>query len=466
MGLAFAASAFVSLRAAADIHQALHQVGDEERGVRLTLSLASAVRDEYAHLAHTIILGTDSHQHYFRGAHSRVTSLVQELEALTPPAQQGHLATIRAASEELARLFHEAVLPAVLRGERDSVQRHHAEALGLVERAQASAEALTRVREDSIRGLEAHASTTQHASFRVTVVLLGASFLFALGVTAYLARSIGRPLAQLEAGAARLGAGDMSTRIEVQGPLEFRRLAQQFNAMTHSLHEHQQRLVQTERLASVGRLAAGVAHELNNPLGVILGYTHLLRGRFEDTAALHDVAIIEEEARRARDIVEGLLDLSRPLQQRSERVNLRALCDDVIARLREAGLLAEVQVDVAGGAVVPGSERHLRQVVMNLVRNAAEAAGRGGRIGVVLDCDSASARLSVVDDGPGLTSEVAARLFEPFFTTKPHGTGLGLAVSRAIAQAHGGTLTARPSKGTAGLSGGRFVLQLPVRGAA
>jgi signal transduction histidine kinase len=226
--------------------------------------------------------------------------------------------------------------------------------------------------------------------------------------------------------------------------------------MTAALKEHQQRLVESEKLAGIGHLAAGVAHEINNPLGVILGYTHLLERR-ADQAAREDLAVIREETLRAREIVEGLLDLSRPHTPAREPLDLRETCDEVVARLAESGLLRDVEIAVHGAAAAEGDRAKVRQVLMNLVRNAAEAAGHGGRIEVTLSEDTTDARVAVADDGPGLDDAVRGRLFEPFFTTKERGTGLGLAISRAIARAHGGDLEA--SNGPA--AGALFTLRLP-----
>jgi signal transduction histidine kinase len=228
--------------------------------------------------------------------------------------------------------------------------------------------------------------------------------------------------------------------------------------MTAALADHQRQLVQSEKLAGIGRLAAGVAHEINNPLGVILGYAKLLQRRCDGGMA-EDLGVIEEETLRAKEIVDGLLDLSRPLPPGAEDVDLRALSEEVVSRLREARLLDGVEVTVDGRAVARGHAEKLRQVLVNLLRNAAEAAGAGGRVEIRIGAGGPVAEVAVEDSGPGIPEELRARLFEPFFTTKAKGTGLGLAVSRAIARAHGGDLeTTQAPHG-----GARFALRLPGR---
>jgi signal transduction histidine kinase len=227
--------------------------------------------------------------------------------------------------------------------------------------------------------------------------------------------------------------------------------------MARSIKDQQERLVQSEKLAGIGRLAAGVAHEINNPLAVILGYVRLLQRKAEGELA-EDLRIIEDESLRAQEIVEGLLDLSRPLATAPEPVDLKALCHEATARLAETDRLAGANVEVIGSALVEGHPQKLRQVVLNLIKNGAEAAGAGGRVVVhITRAAGGGAELVVSDSGPGLPAEASHKLFEPFFTTKPTGTGLGLAVSLGIVQAHGGTLVADTPEG----GGARFTIRLP-----
>jgi len=161
---------------------------------------------------------------------------------------------------------------------------------------------------------------------------------------------------------------------------------------------------------------------------------------------------------RAQAIVEGLLDLSRPIATAPERLDLAALCRETVDRLGQAGRLEGVAVAVEGAAAVEGHAPKLGQVLANLIPNAAEAVGPGGRVGLALrQLPDGGAEVEVTDSGPGLSPAALERLFEPFFTTKPRGTGLGLAVSLGIVQAHGGRLDA----GTLPGGGARFTIRLP-----
>jgi signal transduction histidine kinase len=311
--------------------------------------------------------------------------------------------------------------------------------------------------ETSIGDIQSQMQAVRQAAFRWTVFFLAGAPLLAVGIGLSIYRSVARPVALLGEGAARLAAGDLDARIGIDSPDEFGALARQLNAMAASIKDHQERLVQSEKLAGIGRLAAGVAHEINNPLAVILGYANLLRRQAQGSLA-DDLGIIEDESLRAKEIVEGLLDLSRPLASAPEPVALEALCREAVARLAASGQLAGATVEVSGEARVEGQPQKLRQVLLNLVKNGAEAAGPGGRVRVSLARTAdGGAQVQVSDTGPGLPVEAAQKLFEPFFTTKPAGTGLGLAVSLGIVHAHGGTLEADTPAG----GGARFTVRLP-----
>jgi len=451
------AASAVALAGSARVHEGLLETRRREEGVRLSLELASAVRDQYAHQAHTIIIGDASHLGFYREAHETVARLTRALrQAARSPAELALVESIEEESGRLDAVFRERIVPAVLRGDRATVRAEHGRAQLSVTRIQDLTEALVQRFEASIRTVRADLEEVERRTRTFLVALLVAAPVVAVAVSVLIARSIAAPVARLEAGAARIAAGDLETRIEVRGAPELEALAARFNEMTDALREHQRRLVESEKLAGIGRLAAGVAHEINNPLGVILGHAKLLRKRCDGPMA-EDLAVVEEEALHAKEIVDGLLDLSRPLPEGAPPVDLRALSEEVVSRLRDARLLDGVEVAVEGRAEAPGHAEKLRQVLVNLVRNAVEAAGAGGRVRVELSEGPGRAEIAVEDSGPGIPPERRDRLFEPFFTTKPRGTGLGLAVSRAIARAHGGDLAEVGAPG----AGARFALRLP-----
>jgi signal transduction histidine kinase len=292
-------------------------------------------------------------------------------------------------------------------------------------------------------------------ALRILGGLLLAIPAFVVAAVVYLSRSVARPLARLSEGAAAVAAGNLDAQIDVDSPDEFGALAAEFNAMTTSLRLHQARLVEAEKLAAIGRLAAGVAHELNNPLQVMLGY--LSRNRdLPDPRLARELAATEAEARRCKAIVEDLLELSRP-PVTPQAVDLRSLCQDVASGLQVAQVPAAASIALHGEALALGEPPKLRQVLLNLMKNALEAAGPEGQVEVRLRSAGAQVEVAVRDSGPGVPPEVRARLFEPFYSTKPNGTGLGLAVSRALAKSHGGDIDV--ASGAAG--GAVFTLRLP-----
>jgi signal transduction histidine kinase len=425
--------------------------------MRLALDLASAVRDQYAHQAHTIIIGNDSHLGFYAEAKARVLTLIKDLrQRAERPDERAWVDDIEAGAAELDSIFGRDIVPAVLSGRTADAHLQHARALAVVSRIQQRTDLLAKRFEDAIGELQSFAQATRDRTVGWSVFFLVLAPVLAGGVAVYLGRKVARPVALLHAGAERLAAGDLDTRIAVGGDDEFGDLARQFNTMVASLKEQQHRLLQSERLASVGRLAAGVAHEINNPLGVILGYTRLLRKKAVGPLA-EDLAVVEEEVLRCQEIVEGLLDFSRPVQAGTQPIDLRALCDDVVARLAEASPTSGVAVTVAGRGETTGTSSKLRQVLLNLIKNAIEAAAPAGRVDIHVDETHECSRVTVRDSGSGLDAEARERLFEPFFTNKPRGTGLGLAVSQAIARAHGGEIVADAP----GSGGACFVLCLP-----
>jgi signal transduction histidine kinase len=455
----FAVASYLTLFHVRQIHDGLLQMKDHEEGVRLALELSSAVRDQYAHQAHTIILGDDSHLRFYEEAERRVTELTARVrQHARRPDELAWVADIERATARLDGIFRGEIVPAVLARNAAEVQEEHGRAQLQVSTIQDRADRLVDRFEASIGDFQRDVAALQTAAFRWTIFFVLFAPLLAIVVGGYVLRSVARPVARLQAGAARLARGDLDTHIDVDTPDEFGALARQFNAMTVALKEHQDKLVQSEKLAGIGRLAAGVAHEINNPLAVILGYARLRR-RKSDRETAEDLKVIEDETLRAKLIVDGLLDLSRPLAAAPESVDLRELCDEAIGRLQETRLLDGVNVSVAGDGVVEGHPQKLRQVVLNLVKNAAEAAGRAGNVEVRVEQREGSARVLVRDSGPGISLDARRKLFEPFFTTKDTGTGLGLAVSQGIVRAHGGEIEVESlSQG-----GAQFTVTLPAQ---
>ncbi len=233
-----------------------------------------------------------------------------------------------------------------------------------------------------------------------------------------------------------------------------------------SFLRHEKQMAQTDRLASIGQLSSGIAHEINNPLGIIQGYTQLLmRGETPDSQKYQDLQIILKHARNCKTIVEDLLHFARRSAPEKSEVNIREVIEDVLVFLRHRGKMEKIDIETCYDEHVPSmhmDEKKIRQVLINLLMNARHAVGEQGRITVSTRYDKVVRHvlISVADDGYGIDEKNIDRIFDPFFTTKPtgDGTGLGLAVSYGIIKNHGGEIRVESEPG----KGSVFTVILPV----
>ncbi|HVW24794.1 MAG TPA: HAMP domain-containing sensor histidine kinase [Polyangiaceae bacterium] len=302
-----------------------------------------------------------------------------------------------------------------------------------------------------------------------------------------LTRSIVAPLLELSRAAQRVAGGARRLDVPRGGARELVELGESLRAMTdrliseeqalrgkveeverttQSLREAQDRLVRSEQLASVGRLAAGIAHEIGNPIAAIMGMQDLLLdGGLEPAQERDFLRRMRNETDRINNIVRDLLDFARPaaknLSSSSEPTNVEAAIHDTVALVTPQKSFRDVQLDVDVSPALPPvrlAREHLVQVLLNLLLNAADACGPGGHVKVLAGPAGDGVAIAVEDDGPGVAADVRSRLFEPFATTKDvgKGTGLGLAVCRGLVEASGGTI----DLDAAHAPGARFVVVL------
>lgn len=299
-----------------------------------------------------------------------------------------------------------------------------------------------------------------------------------------------RPLSRLTASVEQFGQGALQHHVDERGSAEAVRLARTFNRMavllraerealtqrlaelertTRELQRTQRQLIHGEKLASVGRLAAGVAHEIGNPLTAISGLIELLRaGDLSPVQQAEFLQRIAAETDRIHGIIRELLDFARhdgPRAEIEQRCELRLAIEDAVNLVRPQKESREVQISVSVRpdlGEVAGSRARLTQVVLNLLLNAIDALSGKGQITISADllAEGGMAMLRVSDDGPGIAPEIAQHLFEPFSTTKPagKGTGLGLAVTHTIVEGLGGSISA----GNGAVAGAWFEVRLPL----
>jgi two-component system NtrC family sensor kinase len=228
------------------------------------------------------------------------------------------------------------------------------------------------------------------------------------------------------------------------------------------LEQAQSQLIRTEKLASLGQLAAGVAHEINNPLGTITIYAHLLlKGMDKEDPRLEDVELIVNEANRAKEIVQGLLSFARETKLRPGPVNVNDLLEDVLGLVVNQSLFHNIKIRKSlfqGLPTIVADETQLKQVYLNIILNAAQAMEGNGKLSITTTPERKQIKVKIRDTGPGIPPEVVKNIFSPFFTTKEKGTGLGLAISYGIIERHNGKIDVETALGT----GSTFIVSLPI----
>jgi two-component system NtrC family sensor kinase len=271
------------------------------------------------------------------------------------------------------------------------------------------------------------------------------------------------PISQLAEGISRVAEGDLSYKVRIESADELGKLSRAFNQMVRAVKERDHKLrdmaennlTAVERQISIGRLAAGVAHEINNPLTSVLSLSSLwLKHMSTEDPKREDLEIIVTETSRCRDIVRNLLDFARERPTEKKIIDINKVVRDTLVLARKYDSMEAVNMDLELSPVplnVNGDPKLLQQVFTNLILNAAEATGKGGNIRITTDEDSSGSFALVVvkDNGKGIPREYLSRVFEPFFTTKgaSRGTGLGLSVSLGIVQKHDGTIEIQSDEG-------------------
>jgi signal transduction histidine kinase len=233
---------------------------------------------------------------------------------------------------------------------------------------------------------------------------------------------------------------------------------------TAELRAAQEQLVQAEKLASIGQLAAGVAHEINNPIGVILGFAQLMLKRTPEDDPMHKpLATIEREGVRCKEIVQDLLHFAAQREPVLSRVDINAVIE-AASELMPHHVNSE-NVEVVKGFTpnlppVLGDENQLQQVFLNIMLNAYQAMPDGGRLRIASRADGNEVQAIFADTGMGISQDNLKRVFDPFFTTKEvgEGTGLGLSISYGIIEQHGGTIEVASELG----AGSMFTVKLPI----
>jgi hypothetical protein len=345
---------------------------------------------------------------------------------------------------------------------------------------------------------------TPHGTLYLTLLIIADVWVLVLFGAHQLRRLVVAPLGEVAAAAEAIAGGDLARRVPEAGTDELNALARSINRMTDHLLEERARAIRNEKLASVGRLAAGIAHEIGNPLSAIGGYAHLLRSRVGEATAAHEALDgIEREAGRIDRIVRGLLDYARPRRPTPTPADLHDAITGAAEILESQGILKKIDLRLELAAVSPkllGARHEIEQLFVNLFLNAADAMRGTGTLTVRTLCASAAemlvarprragdppafvasrapsprmrdwlegqrreelvAKVIVADTGPGVPPADVERIFDPFYTTKEpgRGTGLGLAIVARVVENLGGVIWVQPARG----HGAAFAMLFPTR---
>jgi two-component system NtrC family sensor kinase len=327
--------------------------------------------------------------------------------------------------------------------------------------------------------LEAKYRDVQQKVLTIFILITIAGMLVAIGMGSFLANRIMKPIRSLISASHEVSEGNFAPEIGPQSKDEIGVLQKTFTEMLSSLRERDKaqrveseiRLLQSEKQASVGRLAAGVAHEINNPLTGVLTFTHMLLRRKDINEEIRaDLTTIAKATERVRTIVKGLLDFSRQTVLAPEPTDINELVRSAVKLVENNALVKGVHLTftpIEGLPVRKVDRSAMQGVLLNIIMNALDATRAGGSILVTTNLGySASTmtekriEISVTDTGHGIPSENLDKIFDPFFTTKDvgQGTGLGLSVSLGIIERHGGSIQVQSTMG----KGSTFTTWLPL----
>ncbi len=313
---------------------------------------------------------------------------------------------------------------------------------------------------------------------RAVLIFLGitlAGMAIALIISNFLANGVLQPIKRLVFASQQLAKGNLEYEVELKSNDEIGELGETFNLMASSLKERderlkeytQQQIMKSERLATLGQLAAGVAHEINNPLGAVLMYTHLSLEEMEaEDTSRKNLEKVVGEATRCRDIVKGLLDFARQTEPKVEESDVNEILNRTLSLVENQVLFQNVKINKLLSSSLPKvmmDSNQIQQVFTNIILNAAESIEGEGELIVVTRRapDNEHIEIEFTDTGCGIPPENHEKIFDPFFTTKEvgRGTGLGLAISYGIIARHKGTINIRSRPG----KGSTFIVRLPIK---
>lgn len=348
-----------------------------------------------------------------------------------------------------------------------AVQRNR-ELLDQKRKVRAHLDLLSRKLDDLIRVRVRETVREERNAFFLILGLSILTVLLALVIGVMAIRGL-RPLGRLKQAAREIAAGDLQKRVQIRSRDEVGDLAAEFNRMADSIqqrdsaiHKQQERLLQSEKMAVIGRMASKISHEVKNPLNALSLNVELLEEEVQNEEARKSLKAMSAEIDRLNQVAENYLNLARAPKGSAEKADLSKILAHLEALVRPECEKRGIGVEIEPPSGLPPLHvdvTRLEQALLNLTRNAIEALKSGGRLGVRTRKENDQILLEVWDTGPGIPEEALPRIFEPFYTTKEKGTGLGLAITSEIIREQGGTIECRSRVG----EGSSFVVRLPVQ---
>lgn len=425
-----------------DVGATVEQMRRDEVSIRKGLGLAAAVREQYIHIAHSTIEGDRSHLDHYAEWVDDLEAAGAALRPDVPSEVAWRLDTLMRLSRKMDAVFRGTLLPATEQGAVLEVRRAHTRVEQMSGEAAGHADAIAMAVEQRMAAEHESARRSIRLGLGMACLCVVAVIGVALGFTLRLRAAVLRPLAALTDAARRFARGDFRHRVGELGRGELLQVSRALDHMAHELAEREARLVGAERMAAIGQLAAGIAHEMNNPIGIIRGYVATMIPEAESERFREELRIMDEEAGACQRLAEDLLAYAQTPTLALDAIDMPEFLRDTMRRLAELGALASHPIRVqADPGEVAGDRARLRQVLTNLILNAAAASPAGSSIDIGGRAEPGGGyTITVRDRGPGVDPTDRPRIFEPFFSRQPGGTGLGLAVSDSLVRAHGGVL--------------------------
>ena len=305
------------------------------------------------------------------------------------------------------------------------------------------------------------------------IIMVSISTIASLLLLFFYIRKLLKPMDIIMTMSKKVIAGDLTARCSIHSSCEMGILCKTINQMAESIEQRekelqrvtQQQIGQSEKLASIGRLSAGIAHEINNPLTGVLTFAHLLKQKKNNSEEdINDLDVIIRETTRVREIVKGLLDFARQTPFKKELLNINDILHQILKLIKNQKELRKIVIEENYSKNIPDcycDKNQLQQVFLNIILNAAEAIPDTGTITLTTSIKQNHIVITIKDTGYGIKKENLNKIFDPFYTTKPvnKGTGLGLSICHGIIQQHGGYIECESEEG----EGTTFNIFLPIK---